>query len=142
MVLTFIKKSCIDCRLLRSKFLVGKVSEHFTTKRTITKYALGLLLWVTGTNSWNNNLVAAFTMRIIWFVDFILNTIRFTCMTKVPKYIEFNKMFQVRRRNFKLYNFELECGFCSLICFIVSCVIKHHNWLIFIVCHVWRSVSR
>ena len=59
----------------------------------------------------NNNLVAAFKMKIIWFVDFILNTIRFTCMSKVQKYIEFNKMFKVFRRNFKLYNFELECGF-------------------------------
>ena len=28
-------------------------------------------------------------------------------------------MFKEYRRNFKLYNFELECGFCSLICFIV-----------------------
>ena len=28
-------------------------------------------------------------------------------------------MFKVCRRNFKLYNFELECGFCSLIGFIV-----------------------
>ena len=28
-------------------------------------------------------------------------------------------MFKVCRRNFKLYNFELECGFCNLICFIV-----------------------
>ena len=28
-------------------------------------------------------------------------------------------MFKVCRRNFKLYNFELECGFCSLIYFFV-----------------------
>ena len=28
-------------------------------------------------------------------------------------------MFKVCRKNFKLHNFELECGFCSLICFIV-----------------------
>ena len=28
-------------------------------------------------------------------------------------------MFKVCRRNFKLYNFELECGVCNLICFIV-----------------------
>ena len=29
-------------------------------------------------------------------------------------------MFKVCRMNLKLYNFEVECGFCSLICFIVS----------------------
>ena len=28
-------------------------------------------------------------------------------------------MFKVCRSNFKLYNFKLECGFCSLIGFIV-----------------------
>ena len=28
-------------------------------------------------------------------------------------------MFKVCRRNFKLYNFERECRFCSLICFII-----------------------
>ena len=28
-------------------------------------------------------------------------------------------MFKVSRRNFKFYNFELECGFCSLRCIIV-----------------------
>ena len=28
-------------------------------------------------------------------------------------------MFKVCRRNVKLYNFELECGFRSLICFVV-----------------------
>ena len=31
--------------------------------------------------------------------------------------IELNKTFKICRRNFKLYNFELEYGFCSLFCF-------------------------
>ena len=60
---------------------------------------------------------AAFKIKIIWYVDFILNRNKFTCITKVPKYlpkrvyIEFNEIFKVCRRNCKLYNFELERGF-------------------------------
>ena len=30
-------------------------------------------------------------------------------------YIKLYKMFKVCRKNFKLYNFEVECGFSSLI---------------------------
>ena len=34
-------------------------------------------------------------------------------------------MFKFCRRNFKIYNFEFECRFCSLICFFVPILYQY-----------------
>ena len=53
---------------------------------------------------------------------YILDRIKFTYITKYLSkrvYREFDKLFQVCRWYLKFYISELECGFCSLICFVV-----------------------
>ena len=53
---------------------------------------------------------------------YILDRIKFTYITKYLSkrvYREFDKLFKVCRRYLKLYISELECRFCSLICFFV-----------------------
>ena len=43
--------------------------------------------WIYNTCSWNNNFALAFETEVIWFINFVSNTIKFVFITEVPKYL-------------------------------------------------------
>ena len=93
----------VRCRNTPKTHVVKAKDNHKTYTQTIVplKNVCKGYLRVTDANSWNNNSVVEFEMTVKWnmHVDYILNGIKFTCITKVPKYLpervckEFNKMF-------------------------------------------------
>ena len=77
------------------------------------------------TYSWNDNFILTFKTDMIWFLNFVLNTIKIS-ITEFPKYlptriyIKFHKKYYSCRGFFQFYYFQLECWLCSHFYFIFA----------------------